>query len=122
MPLVNVSGLWIPEMEQIIEIMRFSGSIFLMDDSGTSALDVRLCHNGMLENEPRLVRSGNSQSRLLGNSGVFQEVDVRWQLLRLSRSVRGELVWNRSKMKRFDPEFLAKNSERNLFRDPDMPA
>jgi hypothetical protein len=40
---------------------------------------------------------------LLGNAEVFQEIDVPWQLLRFSCSVRGELVWNPSKMKAMIP-------------------
>jgi hypothetical protein len=46
---------------------------------------------------------------------VLQEVDVVWQLLRRSYAVQGDLVWNPSKMKLFEPEFLVKNSERCLF-------
>jgi hypothetical protein len=39
MPLVNASRLWIPEMDQMIEIMHFSVSIFVMGVFGTSSLD-----------------------------------------------------------------------------------
>jgi hypothetical protein len=59
---------------------------------------------------------------LLDNVGVFQEVDVTWQLLSLSSSLLGELIWNPSKMKPFEPEFLVKKSETFLFRDPEISA
>jgi hypothetical protein len=65
-------------------------------------------------------QSRHSQNPLLVNAGIFQEVDLTWQHFRLSFSVRGELVWNPSKMNRFDLEFLVKNSETCLFRDSGM--
>jgi hypothetical protein len=67
-------------------------------------------------------RPRKSARLLLGNAGVFQEIDVAWQLLRLSCSVRSGLMRNRSNTKPFEPEFLVKNSEICLFRDPGMHA
>jgi hypothetical protein len=31
---------------------------------------------------------------LLGNAGLFQEVNVTWQLFRLAYALRAELMWN----------------------------
>jgi hypothetical protein len=39
MPLVNASRLWIPETDEMIEIMQFSVIIFVMGVSGPSSLD-----------------------------------------------------------------------------------
>jgi hypothetical protein len=110
-------------MDQMIEIMHFTVSIFVMGVSSISSLDATQTpyHNGDTPERTTIrPRRRNSQSPLLGNAGVFQEVDVAWQLLRFSYSVQGELVWNRSKMKRVEPEFLVENSETSLFRDPEM--
>jgi hypothetical protein len=84
--------------------MRFSVSIFVVGVSGMSSLNATQTsyHN---EDIPTTTTarpwSRNSQNPLPGNAGVFQEVDVTWQLLRLSCSGRDELVWNPSKMKLF---------------------
>jgi hypothetical protein len=74
----------------------------------------------ILQNEPRLVSGQEIHKILLGNAAIFQEVDVTWQFLKLSCSVRGELMWSPSTMKFFKPEFLVMISETCLFRDPEM--
>jgi hypothetical protein len=109
----------------MIEIMHFSVSNFVMGVSGTSSLYAGQTpyHDG---DTPKRTttrpRSRNLQSLLLANAGGFQEVGATWQLLRLSCSVRGGFMWNPSKMKALEPEFLVENSETFLFRDPDMSA
>jgi hypothetical protein len=67
------------QMDQLIEIMHFSVSIFAMGVSGTSSLDAA---QTSYDNEEVVKRtmarpwSRNSQSPLLDNAGVFQEVDM----------------------------------------------
>jgi hypothetical protein len=121
--LVNANGLWISEMHQMIEIMHFSISIFVMGVSDTSSL-------GATQTSEWRYSQKNHDSfpaKKFAKSFARQcwSISKSWsdrQLLRLVAFVRGELVWNRSKMKRFEPEFLMKNSETCLFRDPEMSA
>jgi hypothetical protein len=56
-PLANASRLWIPEMDQMTEIMHFSVAIVVMDLCGTPSLDAAQtpCHHGDTPKEPRLV-------------------------------------------------------------------
>jgi hypothetical protein len=110
-------------MDQMIEIMHFSVSIFAGGVSGTSSPDTAQTSSwGSSKMNHDSSRSRNSQIPLLGNPGIFQEVDVIWQLLNRSCSVRRELVWNRLKTKLFQPELLGKKSETRLFRDSEMSA
>jgi hypothetical protein len=94
-------------MDQMSEIMHFSVAIVIMGLSGTHFWTRPRHHTimEMLQKNHDSSRSRNSQSKLLGHAEVFQEVDVSWQLLRLSCSVRGELVWNPSKMKLLSSSF-----------------
>jgi hypothetical protein len=109
MPLVNACRLWIPEMDQIIEIYALFGIHFCHRCFDIASLDVsQTSQCGHSKRTVTCLRSNNPQSSLHGNVGEFQEVDVTWQLLRLSCS--SELVWNLSKMKPFEPELLMMNS------------
>jgi hypothetical protein len=66
-------------------------------------------HNGDIPKGTTICpRWRNSQSPLFGTVGVFQEVDMTCQLLRLLCSVHDELVLNPSMMKLFESEFLVK--------------
>jgi hypothetical protein len=75
----KANRLWIPEMNQMIEIMHFLVSFVVIGVSGTSFLDAAQTsyHNrNTLKGVTTRSRSRNSQSSLLSNAGVFQEVDV----------------------------------------------
>jgi hypothetical protein len=76
-------------MDAMIEIMHFSVSILAMGVSGASGLGTAQTPYDN-EDAPRKPtthpRSRNSQSPLLDNAGVFQEIDVPSQFLRLSCS------------------------------------
>jgi hypothetical protein len=82
-------------MDQMIEIIHFSVLIFVVNVFGTSSLEAaqKPYHHGDTPKRTTIrPRSRNSQRSLLDNAGVFQEVNVAWQLLKFSYSVRSELV------------------------------
>jgi hypothetical protein len=85
--LVNANRLWIPEMEEMIEIMHFSMSIFVVNVSRASSLDaVQTSEWGYSKRNQNRLQSRHPQTSLPGHAGGFQEVDVTSQLLKLSCS------------------------------------
>jgi hypothetical protein len=77
----------------------------------------------MLQKEPRLLLGQEiHQVRCLAKLEYFKKLMWHGNSWGFHCSVRGEVMWNPSKMKLFAPEFLVKNSETCLFRNPEMSA
>jgi hypothetical protein len=103
----------------MIEITNFSATIshgccrYFIFGRGP---DSTIPHNEDTPNRTRTrPRSLISQGLLFGNVGVWQEVDVSYQLLRLSCSARGEPVWNVSNWNILSQSFLRRILKHSSF-------